>query len=47
MLAAVGLILYFTGAVITVLRARSYQTVAFPVLYLLPVATALALGAAV
>lgn len=45
--AAVGLILYFTGAVITVLRARSYQTVAFPVLYLVPVAAALALGAAV
>ncbi|KAF0848964.1 DoxX family protein [Nocardia caishijiensis] len=44
--AAVGLILYFTGAVVTVLRARSYKTVAFPVLYLAPVAVALGLGLA-
>ncbi|MFC4375857.1 DoxX family protein [Nocardia halotolerans] len=42
--AAIGLILYFTGAVVTVLRARSYKTVAFPVLYLVPVAVALGLG---
>jgi hypothetical protein len=42
--AAIGLILYFAGAVITVLRARSYQTVAFPMLYLIPVAVALGLG---
>ncbi|MFD5148645.1 DoxX family protein [Streptomyces sp. NPDC058401] len=35
--AAVGLILYFLGAIVTVLRARSYKTVAFPVLYLAPV----------
>ncbi|MER5883756.1 DoxX family protein [Streptomyces sp. NPDC001941] len=39
--AAVGLILYFLGAVVTVLRARSYKTVAFPVLYLAPVAATL------
>ncbi|MGF0317563.1 DoxX family protein [Nocardia fluminea] len=45
-LAAIGLILYFTGAVATVLRARSYKTVAFPVLYLAPVAAALGLGIA-
>lgn len=44
--AGIGLILYFTGAVITVLRARSYKTVVFPVLYLAPVAAALAVGAA-
>jgi hypothetical protein len=44
-LAGTGLILYFTGAVITVLRARSYATVAYPVLYLVPVIAALALGA--
>ncbi|MFE3544077.1 DoxX family protein [Nocardia sp. NPDC059177] len=44
--AAIGLILYFTGAVITVLRAHSYKTVAFPVLYLAPVAVALGLGIA-
>ncbi|MEV0434421.1 DoxX family protein [Nocardia sp. NPDC050413] len=42
--AAIGLILYFAGAVVTVLRARSYKTVAFPVLYLVPVAVALGLG---
>ncbi|MFJ1758383.1 DoxX family protein [Kitasatospora sp. NPDC088134] len=41
--AAVGLVLYFLGAVVTVLRARSYKTVAFPVLYLAPVAATLAL----
>ncbi|MEV6065374.1 DoxX family protein [Nocardia sp. NPDC052001] len=44
--AAIGLILYFAGAVITVLRARSYKTVAFPLLYLIPVAVAVGLGAA-
>lgn len=42
--AAIGLILYFTGAVLTVLRARSYKTVAFPLLYLAPVVAALALA---
>ncbi|MFC9964867.1 DoxX family protein [Nocardia ignorata] len=42
--AAIGLVLYFAGAVVTVLRARSYKTVAFPVLYLVPVAVALGLG---
>ncbi|THV40766.1 DoxX family protein [Glycomyces buryatensis] len=43
--AAIALILYFTGAVITVLRARSYSTVVYPVLYLVPAAAALTLGA--
>ncbi|MEV6275308.1 DoxX family protein [Nocardia sp. NPDC051832] len=42
--AAIALILYFAGAVITVLRARSYKTVAFPMLYLIPVAVAMGLG---
>ncbi|MFZ3555326.1 DoxX family protein [Streptomyces sp. BH055] len=42
--AAVGLVLYFVGAVITVLRVRSYKTVAFPVLYLAPVVATLAVG---
>ncbi|GHJ47148.1 membrane protein [Catellatospora sp. TT07R-123] len=41
--AAVALVCYFLGAIITVLRARSYQTVAFPALYLAPVAVTLAL----
>ncbi|SBV25030.1 DoxX-like family protein [Micromonospora krabiensis] len=43
-LAGVGLVLYFTGAVITVLRARSYGHVPFPLLYLAPVVAALALA---
>ncbi|MHA6619328.1 DoxX family protein [Pseudonocardia sp. DLS-67] len=34
--AAVGLFLYFTGAVITVVRARSYGHIPFPLLYLVP-----------
>ncbi|MFC5826092.1 DoxX family protein [Nonomuraea insulae] len=44
-LAGIGLVLYFVGAVVTVLRARSYATVAYPLLYLVPVVAALALGA--
>ncbi|MEU6443815.1 DoxX family protein [Streptomyces sp. NPDC047046] len=44
--AATGLILYFLGAVVTVLRAHSYKTVAFPVLYLAPVAATLAVTVA-
>ncbi|MET8338353.1 DoxX family protein [Streptosporangium canum] len=43
-LAGIGLVLYFAGAVVTVLRARSYSTVAFPLLYMGPVIAALALG---
>ncbi|HET6856594.1 MAG TPA: DoxX family protein [Streptomyces sp.] len=42
--AAIGLGLYFTGAVVTVLRARSYAHVAFPVIYGAPAVVALALG---
>lgn len=42
--AGVALVLYFLGAVIAVLRARSYKTVAFPVLYLAPVIATLWLG---
>ncbi|NBE98938.1 DoxX family protein [Nonomuraea sp. KC401] len=45
-LAGIGLVVYFAGAVITVLRARSYKTVAYPILYLVPVIAALLLGAA-
>jgi hypothetical protein len=44
LLAGVGLVLYFTGAVVTILRARSYAHVPFPLLYLAPVVGALALG---
>ena len=43
--AGIGLVLYFAGAVVTVLRARSYATVAYPLLYLVPVVAALMLGA--
>lgn len=43
-LAAVGLVLYFIGAVITVIRARSYAHIPFPLLYLIPVAVAFTLG---
>jgi hypothetical protein len=46
LLAGIGLVLYFVGAVITVLRARSYATVAYPMLYLVPVVAALLLGSA-
>ena len=44
--ASIGLVLYFTGAVITVLRARSYSHVPFPLLYLAPVVGAYLLGLA-
>ncbi|MFI5488173.1 DoxX family protein [Micromonospora echinaurantiaca] len=42
-LAGVGLALYFTGAVVTVLRARSYAHIPFPLLYAAPVVGSLAL----
>ncbi|MCX5272309.1 DoxX family protein [Streptomyces virginiae] len=42
--AAIGVALYFAGAVITVLRAKSYAHVAFPVIYAAPAVVALALG---
>ncbi|WP_214409872.1 DoxX family protein [Sphaerisporangium fuscum] len=44
--AAIGLVLYFAGAVVTVLRARSYKTVVFPLLYLAPVVVTLVLSTA-
>jgi hypothetical protein len=34
--ASVGLVAYFAGAVITVMRARAYSHVPFPLLYLAP-----------
>jgi hypothetical protein len=43
-LAGIGLVLYFVGAVVTVVRARSYSHVPFPLLYLAPVVAALTLG---
>jgi len=44
--AGIGLVLYFTGAVITVVRARWYSHVPFPLMYLAPVVGSLALMAA-
>lgn len=38
--AAVALVLYFVGAVVTVLRARAWTHVPFPLLYLVPAAAA-------
>ncbi|MET4610381.1 energy-coupling factor transporter transmembrane protein EcfT [Rhodococcus sp. PvR044] len=43
-LATIGLFLYFAGAVIAVIRARSYAHIPFPLLYLAPVLVAAALG---
>jgi hypothetical protein len=43
-LAGVGLVLYFTGAVATVVRARWYAHIPFPLVYAAPVVAALALG---
>ncbi|MEV0115477.1 DoxX family protein [Streptomyces sp. NPDC050844] len=44
--AAIGLVLYFTGAVVTVVRARWYTHIPFPLIYAAPVVGALALGLA-
>ncbi|TNC28580.1 DoxX family protein [Amycolatopsis alkalitolerans] len=41
--AAVGLILYFLGAAATTVRARSYRTTVYPLLYLAPAAATLVL----
>ncbi|WP_433248740.1 DoxX family protein [Streptosporangium sp. CA-135522] len=43
-LAGIGLVAYFTGAVITVIRARSYKSIVFPLLYMGPVIAAMTLG---
>lgn len=39
--AGVGLVVYFLGAVVTVLRAKSYGHIAFPIIYVAPVLVAL------
>jgi hypothetical protein len=44
LLAAIGLVLYFTGAVVTVARARVYSHIAFPLVYMAPVVASLALS---
>jgi hypothetical protein len=43
-MAGIGLVLYFAGAVITVARARWYSHIPFPLLYTAPVVGSLALG---
>lgn len=43
-LASIGLILYFIGAVVTVVRARWFSHVAFPLMYMAPVVASLAIG---
>lgn len=43
-LAAIGLVLYFLGAVITVLRARWFSHVPFPLVYAAPAVASLVLG---
>lgn len=44
-LAGIGLVLYFAGALLTVVRARSYAHVPMPLLYAAPVVASLVLGA--
>ncbi|MFD5102236.1 DoxX family protein [Streptomyces albidochromogenes] len=43
--AGIALVLYFTGAVVAVVRARWYSHVPFPLVYAAPVVGTLALGA--
>jgi hypothetical protein len=42
-MAAIGLVVYFTGAVVTVVRARWYSHIPYPLLYLAPVVASMAL----
>jgi hypothetical protein len=42
-LAGICLVLYFTGAVITVIRARWYSHIPYPLVYVTPVIASLAL----
>jgi hypothetical protein len=44
--AAIGIVLYFTGAIVTIVRARAYSHIAFPLLYAVPVVVAATLEAA-
>ncbi|MFD9880361.1 DoxX family protein [Streptomyces alboflavus] len=44
--AGIGLVLYFAGAVVAVVRARWYAHIPFPLVYAAPVVGALALGLA-
>ncbi|MCU1639784.1 MAG: putative rane protein [Nocardia sp.] len=44
--AAIGVILYFAGAVITTIRAHSYKTTVYPVMYMAPAIATLVLQVA-
>ncbi|MET8688363.1 DoxX family protein [Streptomyces sp. NPDC004732] len=44
--AGIALVVYFAGAVVTVVRARWYTHIPFPLMYAAPVVGALALGLA-
>ncbi|GAA4294896.1 DoxX family protein [Actinokineospora soli] len=41
--AAIGLVLYYAGAVVTIVRARYYAHIPFPLVYLVPAAATLVL----
>jgi DoxX-like family len=45
-IAGIGLVLYFTGAVVTVVRARFYSHIPYPLIYLVPVVASMALALA-
>jgi hypothetical protein len=42
-MAGIGLVLYFTGAVVTVVRARFYSHIPYPLVFLAPVVAAMGL----
>jgi hypothetical protein len=42
-MAEIGLVVYFTGAVVTVVRARWYSHIPYPLVYLAPVVASIAL----
>ncbi len=43
LIAGIGLILYFAGAVVTVVRARCYSHIPYPLVYVAPVVAAVIL----
>jgi hypothetical protein len=43
-MAGIGLVLYFAGAVFTVVRAHWYSHIPYPLVFVAPVAVSLALG---
>jgi DoxX-like family len=45
-LATIGLVLYFAGAVLTVVRAGRYSHIPYPLMYLAPVVASMALRSA-